>query len=537
MAKPSISRDRYWWGGVYGGFLLVAVLVYTAAFQMAPPGWNFSGFLLNSGDVWGYQAFVRSFAEGGWLIDNPFSDVAQEPAFFNLLWFALGQVRRLTGLPFLAIYYAFGVLAAGLMFWAILRFTREFAGGGAAGRLAFLLASIGGGLGWVVMLLPGDLATRWRPMDLFYPEGYPLQAALFMPHLALSIALLGTIMLWFFRGVTGGSRKWCVGAALLTACLSFFHPYHLVTVGIVAGAWVAVEQTLGRRRLHRGWADLGLLALAMLPAALYYRWFFRQPNWVMWGAENVLRTKGAAAVLVGLGPAAVMAGVGAWRRLRRNHDASRRLLLVWTAVGLGLLFSYPLFQFEAKLIEGLILPLAALGAGAIFGPDEVAGTRRKWLAAAALFLILLPSHGVLVSQSLRVVGGTWDNFFPADWIQGCTLTDGEVALNGYLEGHSLAGELIMLSYAAGRILPGVSDARMFISGNYVTRNFRQRLTMSRWFFIDSEQPEERLYVLREHGATLVWYRYGLGLVFDPALEPYLEPVFASGDAGLWRVRQ
>ncbi len=142
--------DLRWWAGVFGGVLLAAALLYAAAFRLPPPGRVFMGYLLNSGDAWGYQAFSEAYARGGWLIDNPLSDAFHEPAFFNLLWFALGKVRWLTGLPFLTIYYAFGIVAAGAMFWVMLRFCSQFAGEGAAGRFAFLLASFGGVLGLLV---------------------------------------------------------------------------------------------------------------------------------------------------------------------------------------------------------------------------------------------------------------------------------------------------------------------------------------------------------------------------------------------------
>ncbi len=527
--------DLRWWGGVFGGVLLAAALLYAAAFRLPPPGRVFMGYLLNSGDAWGYQAFSRAFAEGGLLIDNPFSDVVREPAFFNLLWFSLGKVQRLTGFPFLVLYYTLGAVAAGLMFWVILRFSREFAGAGVAGRFAFLLASFGGGLGWIAVLFSDELAARLQPLDLFHPEGYPLQSALFVPHFALSIAILGAILLWFWRGVSSGRRTWSIGAAFLTLLLGFFHPYHLVTVGCVAGAWVALEQALVPGRLHRGWVDLGLLALAVFPAALYYRWFFRQPNWEVWGAKNIVRTGGPAAVLLGLGPLILMAGWGMWRLRSGGLDANRRFLLVWSTVGLGLLFSYPLFRFEAKLVEGLVLPLSCLGAGAIFDVGH-AESRRRWIAAAVLLLALLPSSAVLVAESLIVTGGRWKNFFPGDWVQGCILSNGQVKLNRYLEANSLAGSLIMAPLSSGRILPGVTDARMFISGSHVTRDWDRRWDTARWFYLQSRQPRERYDLLRQYGATHVWYRSGLGFTFDPKYEPYLEPVFVTSDAGLWRVK-
>ncbi len=528
--------DLRWWAGVFGGVLLAAALLYAAAFRLPPPGRVFMGYLLNSGDAWGYQAFSEAYARGGWLIDNPLSDAFHEPAFFNLLWFALGKVRWLTGLPFLTIYYAFGIVAAGAMFWVMLRFCSQFAGEGAAGRFAFLLASFGGGLGWITLLFSNETVNRLRSTDLYFSEAYPLQAALFAPHLALSIALMGTMLLWFHRGVSTGRRGWTFGAALLTMALSFFHPYHLATVGCVAGAWVAMEQAIARRRLHRGWIDLGLLGLAVLPAAVYYRWLFRQPNWAMWATENVVRTRGVSSLLLGLGPLVGLAALGVWRRGMRHWDSGRRFLVVWALVGIGLLHSYPLFRFEAKLVEGLILPLAALAGGAIFGPrDRAGGTNRRWMAAAALLLILAPSHVMVAARSLDTVRQR-DNYFPKNWRLGSTLARGEVEAIDFL-GRLDSRQMIFAPPNVGFLIPGMAGMRPFIGSIDITPGFTGKFHLAQAVYFLPISPYERYGLLVSNHADLLWYSVRNHYTLNPAREPYLERVFGNADVRIYAVRR
>ncbi len=532
--RPSNRSDFRWWLAVLLPVLLLAASMYAAAFANAPRGMTFSGYLLNSGDAWGYWAFARHFAKEGLLIDNPFAASPLPPAFFNLAWFALGKAMALTGLQFLAVYYAFGVMAAGLMYWVILRFSREFAGDRAAGRFAFLLASLGGGVGWLLPLISKDLTVRLAPMDLFHHEGYPLQAALFVPHFALSIALVGAIMLAFWRGVSTKRRAWNWGAGMLVTVLGFFHPYHLVTVAFVAGAWISLEQLIDRRRLHRGWVDLGLLALGALPAVLYYRWFFRQPNWAFWAKENEVLSGSPLAVALGVGPFLLLAIAGVWRRGWRNLDARHRFLAVWSLVGLGLLFSHRLFSFEAKLVEGLVLPLSCLGAGALFG-RQGGGSPRRWAAAAALLLALLPSSALLIAESLIVARGRYENFFPGDWVQGTLVTRGELASFEYLAGRMSPGDLLMTSVHKGRMIPAVADVRLYLGGTF-TPNFMWRWEVSEWFYRKARTSRERQAMLRQTGVTHVWYSTLMDSTLRPWLEPYLEPVFLAGEVSIWRVR-
>jgi hypothetical protein len=305
-----------------------------------------------------------------------------------------------------------------------------------------------------------------------------------------------------------------------------------VTVVAVAAAWVAVEQVAAGRRLHRGWADLAILAGAALAPVPYYRWLFGQPNWQLWEKTNLVRSL-LAGFLLGLGPLLLLAAAGAWRW--RGGIARLRFPIVWSVVGLCLVFSHPLVKFEAKLVEGLIAPLAVLGAGAVFGPRGPSA-RRGWALAALLLLLLVPSTPFLAAKSLQVVAGRWRNLFPAEWTHGSYLYAGDLAVLRHLAREPLpAGSLLMAPYEEGRLLPAAADVRVFVSTPSFTPEFPRRWRASEEAYAPSLSADERRFLLRRLGATHVWYSPAWGLGFDPAREPWLEPVVTDRGAGVWRI--
>jgi hypothetical protein len=298
---------------------------------------------------------------------------------------------------------------------------------------------------------------------------------------------------------------------------------------------VVVEQAIDRSRIHRGWSGLGILALAVLPAAAYYLWFFRQPNWRVWASENVAPTGGFPAVAIGLGPLIGLAAVGTWCRGRGHIERRQRFLVVWIAVGLALLFSGPVFRFEGKLIEGLVLPLASLGAGAWSGPGGIV-SRRKWAAAAVVLALLLPSHAVLAGKGLRLAAGRDEGFLPENWSHGTLLGRGEAEANVWLARNPLPGARFMCLLETGRMLPGVADVRVFIGGYTVVDNFARRMQIVKDYYDGADTAAARLDILRRAGITHVWYGPRWGLRFRAADEPYLERIYANADVEIHRVR-
>jgi hypothetical protein len=536
-------NDVKWWLAAWGGVVLLAATVYLAAWRAPLPGYRFCGFLLNSDDAWGYQAFARAFARGGLLIDNPWSNRVLPPAFFNLLWFLLGKGMAATGLPFIALYYAAGVVSAGLMYLAILGVMKAFLGDGFAGRTGFLLAGFGGGLGWIVVLLSTTAAVELRPLDIFHQEGYPLQAALFFPHLALSTAMLAAIMLLLWRGLAQGRRGALRWAGALLIGLGFFHPYHLVTVLTVAGAWSVVRLIRDRGGWLGRLRDFLPLAGGVALPLLYYRWLFTRENFAWWAKANEVLTGGVVPVLLGLGALLPLAAIGAWGRDADSaHPPDRRLFLsVWAMAQGALLFAHPLVRFEAKLAEGLILPLAAL---AVLGATDLAsrfprllGGWRGWGAAALAGMLLLPSHAILVRESLASIGVLRSALLPGNWPWRNSLPARELEAHEFVR-RTVPADAVFLGMVYSNILPAVADVRCFSGKMHITPDEFRKRDETEWFFSSPLSDFDRYRFLRERNIGYLWADPWsmVAFPFRPEEMNFLERIFDNGTVRVYRVR-
>src|SRR5690606_39956921 len=78
------------------------------------------------------------------------------------------------------------------------RFVAMFLRRPATRRLALVLITLGGGLGWVVSLLGAGNLFGSLPVDFIVPEGYTFLILFGLPHLALARAalLLGFLALF-----------------------------------------------------------------------------------------------------------------------------------------------------------------------------------------------------------------------------------------------------------------------------------------------------------------------------------------------------
>ncbi len=547
-------RDLLFWALTFGLAVLVAVAVYTAAFSLPAGDYRFSGFLLNSHDAWTYPAWARSFAGGGLLADNPWAPARRPPAYFNLVWFAVGKMMRFTGLPFLAVYYAFGLAAGAAMYLFLLALMKAVLRDGPAARCAYLMAGFGSGFGWLVhQASPDFFRGRLLGNDLVNLDGFPFSSFLAFPHLSFSGFLFLAVVLGMYRRAEEGGGGWLALACVAALAMGFAHPYHLVTLSLVAAAWhLALRIRHGRARPPR-WRDLLLLGLFMVPGIAYYRaltgW---SPNFSFWESQNVTRTLGLRAVVIGFAPFLALALLGLSRFIRARALDDRHLLVVlWLAVNFGLNFSYPLVYFEARMSQGLIFPLAALAAWGLFGTAVPAARPRRAAWAAALLVATVPTHFLWVSEQMGVIRGLGSHPVPdgiareGDDVGRLTrsINTGIVLHREQIEAMEFLGNargtpLVLSSGGIGLVLPAFAPVKAYLGHSGLTPDYdRKRRTYARFFYWPRTTGAERRAILAGEGIDYVWFgpEELSGGKFDPVTEPCLRMVFRNGLYRIYRI--
>lgn len=348
--------------------LLAAALTcvpYLVAWLFTPPGYLFSGFLLDSWDCETYLFKIRLGEMGLWW-QNWYSPRPGAPARLFWPYIALGKLGSLLGVPGIAMFHA-GRLAADV-----------------------LLA-----LGLCVLAQELRITPWWVPLaGLFWcgsevlaesppvPEMRAGWAALTLPHFALSQAVACWCLAFWLRACRG-QAKWAAAAAVACTLLGSVHPY-MVALPVGACAADAVWRIRVRLETWKGVAFRWVaVAFGGVAGSGWAAWEILRHPWVM---EWLARSKTAPldlltlAILVAVDVVLCTAGAREW--LRSGREDARVLVAAWSGLT-GLLYAVPVvpgLEFRKRYLEGLAPVLG------LFVPMGMAVAVKKSRAMAVLLV-------------------------------------------------------------------------------------------------------------------------------------------------------
>ena len=223
--------------------LLVLSLPYWLAWANQGTDSVFSGFLFGVDDGNSYIAKMRLGALGRWDFSLFYTAEPHDSAGLLFLPYIVpGQLvglfldetdPALTG-ALIGTFHLMRIVFGGLLIAVMYRFIAVFVDDAGPRLLALVLATVGGGFGWLLVVAGADSP----PPELFIPEGFTLQILLGLPHLALArAALLGGLLVimscldtvrWWPRALLAGLLWLLVGLAV---------PFYLVIIYAILGAW------------------------------------------------------------------------------------------------------------------------------------------------------------------------------------------------------------------------------------------------------------------------------------------------------------
>ncbi len=536
--------------------LLLTSLPYLLGWALSGPDMVFDGFVFNIEDMHAYLSRMGQGARGAWLVRIAYTPEPHQGVLLFLFYVLLGKVAAGTGLSLVAVFHLARLICGALMLGVTYRFLAALTGSIAVRRLAFLLITFGGGLGWLLILAGRGEWLGSLPLDMLLPEGFAFLTLYALPHLAMARALLllgwmGLLRAWEEKGTT--ARRWALGAGLAWMAMAWIVPFYLLVVASVVGtllllAWVRDRWGRGtsqeRPPLLR-WAGLAFLAgLAASPPILYALWVFTtNPVFRAWSRQNLVLSPHPAHYLAAYGPAVLLAlaGVGhAWRR----GDPRRLLPLAWLVVTPILV--YLPFNNQRRLVEGFPVVLALLAGWGMARrvlpawrrsrlvrqlsrwPRYTPRKLRRW-GAAFLLLAMTPTYGLLlVANSLEVAARRPPIFRPAD----------EMAAVAWLARHVEPDALVLAAYETGDLLPSRIPVRVFIGHRPETVDAEEKEALVARFF-QAETPDGwRRDFLARWGIAYVFYgpaEQALG-GFDPEGADYLALCFRQGAYRIYRVR-
>src|SRR3989304_1440130 len=107
-------RPLFWVAG--SGVVLIAVMTpYLLASWGQPPGFVFSGLLINPVDGFSYLAKMRQGTGGAWLFHLPYAAEPGSGALLFLYYLGLGHLQRGSGVDPLVVFHGARLLGTAVM--------------------------------------------------------------------------------------------------------------------------------------------------------------------------------------------------------------------------------------------------------------------------------------------------------------------------------------------------------------------------------------------------------------------------------------
>ncbi len=453
-----------------------------------------------------------------------------------------------------------------------------------------------------VTLLPMDVADGWQAQ----PEAIVFASILLNPLFAFSLGLVALTAACALR--MASPRGWtpAVGAGLILLLLGNVHGYDIFALHATLFVWLACSAATGRIGWGRAagqylvvlilsvaspaWALLAARADPAYTAKINTPTLSARPLDVavgyglvlvlaVWGAWRVSqaglagptrRNRGALALLLGLGVAGLVAQQAgaptAWLQTAvlvlplvavivalGRHDATdaqfRALFpLLWAACGAAVI--YLPVSFQRKLMEGLHLPLCALGAVALEAVvangvrPPVLSRPLRLLVVGALLVATTPSNLLLVSDCLRHVRADNRTLLGVR-LPPAYLSRAELAAMDWLAAHTGEEDIVLSSSLTGSHIPAHARCRVVVGHSAETLDFPGYLTLAERFYDPRTDHGTRQAIVRTTDPTYVWWGpqervlqeaiLG-GVPADPCLRmaSSLTPVYANADVTIYR---
>jgi len=526
--------------------LLLTSLPYVFASLTTPSNVHFMGFILNVSDHAQYLAWYKGF-QTAFLIPNTLTPEPNPAVFFNLLWFTLGRLGRYTGCGYAAIYQLFRWVASAFFLGMVYFLSALFFPDVRQRRTAFLITTLGSGLGWIWVVLkytltPGELLF---PLDVYIAEGNSFLCVMAYPHFAEAAGLILAVLGLLLIGERRGQLRYAIFAGLVAHFLGWQHGYDLLLVWGIPSIYAGVRSLVDRKWPAYWFKAMLITGSLSWPPALYSVLLTRlNPIWkeVLAQFSNAgVYTPNLFHMLILMGFPLLLAILTlvllAFKRIQiepSEQPAARGYLFIGVWFVAGWAMTYIPTDFQIHMLNSWQVPigfLATIGLSVYIAPILTRwwNIRRSRTVATLAFLVLISLTNVYLWmwRFLDLNRHNYPYFLYGD----------EVAALEWLEEHTPSNAIVLSAYDTGRYVPGISGRSAFLAHWAQTVNFFDKRDRVTRFFDAQVDDQKRLETLRTFGVDYVLYgpaERALGQ-YNPGDSPLFSAAFSSPQVTIFRV--
>jgi hypothetical protein len=485
------------WCLTYAAVLaILTTLPYFIGFITQGDSWRFTGFVFGVEDGNSYIAKMMLGARGEWLFRTPYTSLPQGGVIAFLPYILLGKLAAgdELHLQLVVLFHIFRVAVIPLGVLATYRFIALFISIQRWRGWATIIATAGGGLGWLIVLSGESTWLGSLPLEFYSPETFGFLAFYGLPHLILARALLLIGLVEYIRAAEDPGRGWLAGLSFLL--LGLVQPLAVVSgyaVILAHQILVGLKQFYQVRwGQYRPWLYAALkTGLISLPVVLYMTFVFaKDPFLRAWTSQNRILSPHPAHYLLAYGVLAIPAFVGAWGVLRRRHPAT------WLPVGWVLIFpllAYAPYNLQRRLPEGVWVALVTLVAVGLSEWRTRTVIQRR--VGTALLSVSLLGSLLLLSGGIGVARRPSEPAFRA-----------REEVDSFLELDKLSGhgEVVLSAFDTGNALPAWAHLRVVIGHGPESANLEALRPQVEAFYSNTMDEDGQSNFLYATGVDYLW---------------------------------
>lgn len=471
---------------------------------------------INFPDTYTYIAAIEQARQGKILFTNLYTSERQKSSLFRPSYLFIGTVARATGLSSLAAFHLFRVLLSVVFLVISYRFLGVFFRDAWLRIVGFLILLTSGGLGFLL----SDISNP--PIDLWLPEANTFLMLAEAPHFILSQILIVSSLLSYLSYRSHNNIRNLVVSAGLVVFLSLEHPYTIIPLFLViTGVHIWTKGSLKTLVVFTLISSTGILPWAYQMHA--------NPGFLAWLSADISRSPGPVSYLLGYGLLVVFAALGAVTHLGNVRAKETKLLFVWIAVTIVLI--YIPYAAQRRFIEGFHIPLAILATQGIISIARMAPVR-------AITLVTLIFSGMMVPTA--VMKTVWD----ARAIRSDTnesyyfhITSDELSAMRWLEARTIPSDVTLSNYFYGNLIPGFTGRSVYVGHPAETYRFDDKIRFVNAFLLEKDEEKARAFLLDNRitymylGRNDAMRLYG----FQPKGKGYLTRVYEKGGVEIYKV--
>lgn len=510
--------------------LTLTTLPYFIGFFKESPKWRFSGFVFNVEDGNSYIAKMLRGAKGDWLFRSPYSSQEQSGVLAFFPYIILGKMAAGSDMhtQLVALYHLFRWLAGIFMLYSTYSFLALFVKSIWMRRIGLVLASLGGGLGWILVILGRPKWLDSLPLEYYSPETFGFLSIYGIPHLAAARGLLLSALRVYLIGDSNKYRGLKVGFMGILAGL--FQPLSVVILGtliavhlLVVFVWQWIQTKIDHTRLFTIWTNqfkaAAISCLVILPFASYNLIALSDPYVRQWTEQNIILSPHPFHYLLAFGCVIPFAIIGGYKVFRERNWRGI-LLVVWVSL-LPFLAYFP-FNLQRRLPDGVWVALLSL---LFYCLERMKDEKSRKKISIALLIALIPSSMILL------VGG----------VKTALITESPVYIPGsqvsafeFLADNAEPDSIVLTSYPTGNALPAWAPVRVIIGHGPESVGLKEYQPAIERFYSDEISDRERISLLKPFSVDYVYWGRNEGN--DDLQEiNYLRKIFELGGETIYQV--